>query len=69
MTDFDNNIIEILLYIALSRGMGLEKIMYERADNLRQFTFCDILEGDVLEWLARLGLFRMDMIMKEVMTV
>ena len=54
MTDFDNNIIEILLYIALSRGMGLEKIMYERADNLRQFTFCDILERDVLEWLARL---------------
>ena len=28
--DFDNNIIEIPLYIALSRGIGLEKVMYVR---------------------------------------
>ena len=52
MTDFGNNVIEIPLYIAHSRGIGLEKIMYVR--ELRQFTFCDILERDVLEWLAGL---------------
>ena len=30
---------------------------------------CDILERDLPEWLAGLGLFRIHMIMKEVMTV
>ena len=69
VTEFDNNIIEIPLYIAHSRGIRLEKIMYVRELKIWQFTFCDILERDVLEWLAGLGLFRMDMIMKEVMTV
>ena len=43
VTDFDNNIIENPLYIAHSRGIGLEKIMYVREltiyDNLHFVIF------------------------------